>query len=217
MMDERLLLPAGAVLMLLLVIAWTAARLQTRRRNQTLAAGFDSSTRSRLVYASPPSAGGFNAHFEPPPEPFVRLELRYHGGATVDPLGLLLRMVSGRTDELVIRALLPERPAAELVWARGRIPERAMARRARASLWMQRRSDLIDSEYAVRGVDTTALEYVFVDLQARFGALLQRVSILADREDVHIEVVMRGGELQGSATPALVTTLRSLGRAAQRR
>ncbi|MFN3980407.1 MAG: hypothetical protein ACK4SA_08495, partial [Caldilinea sp.] len=69
----------------------------------------------------------------------------------------------------------------------------------------------------VRGVDTTALEYVFVDLQARFGALLQRVSIVADCEGVHIEVVMRGGELQGSAAPALVTTLRSLGRAAQRR
>lgn len=217
MMDEGLLLVAGVALALLLVIAWTAARLQTRRRNQTLAAGFDSSTQSRLVYASSPSAGGFSAHFEPPPEPFVRLELRYCGGGTVDPIGLLLRAFSGRTDELVIRALLPERPVAELVWARGRIPERAMARRARTSLWVQRRSDLIDSEYAVRGVDTTALEYVFVDLQARFGALLQRVSVLADREDVHIEVVMRSGELQGSAAPALVTTLRSLGRAAQRR
>jgi hypothetical protein len=216
MMDERLLLAAGAALALLLVIAWAAATLQTRRRNQMLAAGFDSSTRSRLVYASSPSAGGFDAHFEPPPEPFVHLELRYRGGATVDPIGLLLRMFSGRNDELMFRGLLPERPAAELVWARGRIPERAMARRARASLWVQRRSDLIDSEYAVRGVDATALEYVFVDLQARFGALLQRVSVVADREDVHIEVVMRGGELQGSAAPALVATLRSLGRAAQR-
>ena len=217
MMAERLLLVTGAAVLLLLVIAWAAATLQTRRRNQMLAAGFDSGTRSRLVFASSPSAGGFAARFEPPPDPFVHLELRYRGGATVDPIGLLWRVISGHNDNLTIRGLLPARPAAELVWARGRIPERAMARRERASLWVQRRSDLIDSEYAVRGVDTAALEYVFVDLQARFGPLLQRVSVVADREDVHIEVVMRGGELQGSAAPALIATLRTLGRAAQRR
>ncbi len=76
---------------------------------------------------------------------------------------------------------------------------------------------MIDSEYAVRGADTTALEYVFVDLQARFGALLQQVSVVADREDVHVEVVMRGAGLRTSDAPALVTTLRSLGRAALRR
>ncbi len=217
MIDDRWLLATVAALLLLLVIAWAAATLQTRRRNQSLAAGFDSSTRSRLVYTASPAAGGFVARFEPPLEPFVQIELHYRGGATVDPIGLLLRAIRGHNDELTIRALLPERPAAELVWARGRIPERAMARRARASLWVQRRSDLIDSEYAVRGADTTALEYVFVDLQARFGALLQRVSVVGDREDVHVEIVMRGGELQGSAAPALIATLRSLGRAAQRR
>lgn len=217
MIDDRLLLATLAALLLLSVIAWAASTLQTRRRNQTLATGFDSSTRSRLVYRSSPSAGGFEARFDPPPDPFVLLELRYRGGATVDPIGLLLRAFSGHSDELTIRGLLPERPAAELVWAQGRIPERAMARRERTSLWVQRHSDLIDSEYAVRGVDTTALEYVFVDLQARFGALLQRVSVVSDREDVHIELVLRGVGLQGSAVPALVATLRSLGRAAQRR
>lgn len=217
MLDERSLLALLATLALLLALARVAATLQTRRRNRRLAADFDSSTRSHLVYTTSPSAGGFVAHFEPPPDPFVQLELHYRGGATVDPLGLLLRAISGHSDELTIRGLLPERPAAELVWTRGRIPERALARRERTSLWVRRRSDLIDSEFAVRGVDTTALEYVFVDLQARFGALLQRVNVVADREDMHIEVVMRGGELQGSAVPALVATLRSFGRAAQRR
>jgi len=217
MIDERLIFGALAVVAVLLVAAWVAATAQTRRRNQSLAAGFDNSTRSRLTYVDSPAARGFTAHFDPPPEPFVRLELHYRGGATVDPIGLLLRTLSGRSDELTLCGLLPDRPVAELVWTRGRIPERALARRERASLWVQRRSDLIDSEYAVRGVDTAALEYVFVDLQARFGPLLELVSVVADREDAHIEIVMRGVGLQGSAVPALVATVRSLGRAAQRR
>jgi hypothetical protein len=217
MFDDRTLLATLAALLLLVIIAWLATNLQTRRRNQGLAGSFDDATRSRLIYARTASARGFDAHFEPAPEPFTRLELRYRSGATVDPIGLFARFLTGRSDELVIRARLPDRPTAELVWERGRIPERALARRARTSLWIQRRSDLIDSEYAVRGTDTTALEYVFVDLQARFGALLQRVSVVADREDVHIEVYMRGAELRTSDAPALVTTLRSLGRAAQRR
>lgn len=217
MFDDRSLLVGLAALLSLLIIAWLATNLQTRRRNQGLAGGFDDSTRSRLAYVRTASARGFVANFEPAPEPFTRLELRYRSGATVDPIGVLARLLTGRNDELVIQGLLPDRPAAELVWARGRIPERALARRARVSLWVQRRSDLIDSEYAVRGADTTALEYVFVDLQARFGALLQQVSVVADREDVHVEVVMRGAGLRTSDAPALVTTLRSLGRAALRR
>lgn len=217
MLEDRLLLAMLAALLMLLLIAWLATTVQTRRRNQGLAGGFDDSTRSRLVYARAASASGFVAHFEPSPEPFTRLELRYRSGATVDPIGLLVRIFSGRKDELTIQGLLPDRPAVELVWERGRIPDRALARRSRASLWVLRRSDLIDSEYAVRGADTTALEYVFVDLQARFGALLQRVSVVADREDVHIEVVLRGASLRSSDAPALVTTLRSLGRAARRR
>lgn len=217
MFDDRVLFAAFAALLLFVMIAWLAANLQTRRRNQGLAGSFDDSTRSRLVYARAASARGFVAHFEPAPEPFTRLELHYRSGATVDPIGMLARLLTGRDDELVIQGRLSDRPVAELVWERGRIPEQALARRARASLWVQRRSDLIDSEYAVRGTDTTALEYVFVDLQARFGALLHRVSVVADREDVHIEVVMRGAGLRTSDAPALVTTLRSLGRAARRR
>ncbi|MFZ1767815.1 MAG: hypothetical protein WAU00_01385, partial [Caldilinea sp.] len=121
------------------------------------------------------------------------------------------------SDELIIRGRLPDRPAAELLWARGRIPARALARRERVSLWVQRRSDLIDSEYAVRGADTAALEHVFIDLQARFGPLLHSVNVVADREDVHIELIMRGAALRASEAPGLVATIRSLGRAAARR
>jgi hypothetical protein len=217
MMTDRLFLATIAAVLALLIIAWLAARVQTGRRNQGLAQGFADSTRSRLIFARSPAAGGFIARFEPAPEPYTQLELLYRGGATVDPIGLLMRAATGRRDELVVRGLLLDRPAAELLWARGRIPARALARRARVSLWVQRRSDLIASEYAVRGVDTTALEHVFVDLQARFGALLHSVSVVADREDVHVEIVLRGADLRAAETPGLVATLRSLGRAALRR
>jgi len=216
-MTDRLLLATIAALLALLIIAWLAARNQTGRRNQGLAQGFADSTRSQLRFERTPTAGGFVASFEPAPAPFVQLQLFYRGGATIDPIGLLVRTVTGRRDELSLRGLLHERPAAELLWARGRIPARALARREHASLWMQRRSDLIDSEYAVRGVDTAALEHVFVDLQARFGALLHSVSVVADREEMHVEIVLRGADLRAAEAPGLIATLRSLGRAALRR
>lgn len=214
MLSDRLLLVTFVALAALLLIAWIAARLQTGRRNQSLAQGFADSTRSRLVFARPPAPGGFDARFEPAPDPFAHLALLYRGGTTVDPIGLLARAVRGG-DALIVRGLLHERPAAELLWERGRVPDRALARRARVSLWMQRRSDLIASEYAVRGADTTALEHVFVDMQARFGALLQRVSVVADREDVHVEIVLQGAGLRATEAAALIATVRSLGRAAR--
>jgi hypothetical protein len=97
------------------------------------------------------------------------------------------------------------------------IPAHALARRERVSLWVQRRSDLLASEYAMRGADTTALEHVFVDLQARFGALLQRVSVVADREDAHVEIVLHGAGLRATEAAALIATVRALGRAVRRR
>lgn len=213
MITDRLLLVTLMALAALLVIAWAAARLQTGRRNQGLAQAFADSARSRLIFGRPPTVGGFDACFDLAPEPFAHLSLVYRGGGTVDPIGLLVRILRG-SDVLVVRGLLHTRPAAELLWTRGQIPDRALARRARVSLWVQRRSDLIAREYAVRGADTTALEHVFVDLQARFGALLQRVSVVADREDVHVEIVLHGAGLRSTEAAALITTVRSLGRAA---
>ncbi|MCS6826150.1 MAG: hypothetical protein NZ553_05980 [Caldilinea sp.] len=201
----------------LLVIAWLATNLQGRKRNRALAGGFEESTRGRLVYAHSVSLRGFTARFEPAPEPYIRLEVAYRSGATPDPLGFLIGVLTGQNDELTLRALLPHRPVAELIWERGRIPALARARRARASLWVHRRSELIGGEYAVRGPDASALEYVFVDLQARFGHALRRVHVAADREDAHVEVTLQGSLLHRTDAPALVATVRSLGRAALRR
>lgn len=199
----------------LLVAAWLAANLQGRKRN--LALGFEESTRSRLAYTRGVSMRCFAARFEPAPEPFTHLEVAYRSGATPDPIGFLIAALTRRNDELALRARLPDRPAAELIWERGRIPALARARRAREALWMHRHSELIGAAYAVRGVDVAALEYVFVDLQARFGHALRRVYVTADREDVHVEVILQGTYLRREDVPALVATIRSLGRAAMRR
>ncbi|GIV69469.1 hypothetical protein [Caldilinea sp.] len=204
-------------LLALVATAWLATNLQGRKRNRALASGFEESTRSRLVYARGVSMRGFAARFEPAPEPFIHLEVAYRSGATPDPLGFLIGALTRQNDELTLRALLPDRPVAELIWERGRIPALARARRARASLWVHRRSELIGGEYAVRGPDAAALEYVFVDLQARFGHALRRVHVAADREDAHVEVTLQGSSLRRSDAPALVATVRSLGRAATRR
>jgi len=201
----------------LLVAAWLATTMQGRKRNLALALGFEESTRSRLVYLRNVSIRGFAAHFEPAPEPFTCLEVVYRSGATPDPIGFLIAALTRQNDELTLRALLPERPAAELIWERGRIPALARAQRARGSLWVHRRSELIGGAYAVRGVDVAALEYVFVDLQARFGHALRCVHVAADREDVHVEVSLQGANLRRADAPALVATVRSLGRAALRR
>jgi hypothetical protein len=86
--------------------------------------------------------------------------------------------------------------------------------RAHTTLWQRRYSELLASEYAVRGADTGAIEHVFVDLQARFGGLLRRVSLVADREEWQLEVVLKSSELRAADTPALMITLCSLARAA---
>ena len=67
----------------------------------------------------------------------------------------------------------------------------------------------------VRGSNTAAVEHVFLDLQTRFGQALRLVRIYGD-EEPDFEVVFRSGRLDGREMPALVTTLRALGRGALR-
>jgi hypothetical protein len=85
----------------------------------------------------------------------------------------------------------------------------------RVSMWVQRRLDYLNVDYAVRGSNTAAVEHVFLDLQTRFGQALRLVRIYGD-EEPDFEVVIRSGRLDGREMPALVTTLRALGRGALR-
>ncbi len=72
--------------------------------------------------------------------------------------------------------------------------------------------DIVDAEYAVRGFDTAAMEHVFFDLQARFRPFLEQVSVQAD-DAPELKVVLRTRNLPFREIPALVLSVRSLGRA----
>src|SRR6185295_15573622 len=105
---------------------------------------------------------------------------------------------------------------AELIWMRGRIPSRALGNDRGATLWVQRRLDFVNSEYATRGVNPGALVHVFTDLQTRFGPWLYKVSIQA--EDIpELEIVLTTTALNAEEMSAVVTTLRAAGRAALQR
>ncbi|MBW7884891.1 MAG: hypothetical protein H3C34_20085 [Caldilineaceae bacterium] len=211
---DRLVWVSLAALAVLLLIGWLARRLRRSRRSQELAEAFRISLRSQLNFTYAPSARGFQAHFEPPPEPFDQFNIDYGGPSN---RSLLDRFIAGlaASDLLVIYGRLASRPVAEISWERGRIPGRALARRSRGSLWERRRSEILGSEYAVRGADTSALEHVLVDLQARFGPLLEAVTVQAE-EPREFQVVLHTGALEAREVPALVITVRALGRAALR-
>jgi hypothetical protein len=80
---------------------------------------------------------------------------------------------------------------------------------------MLRRLDIVDAEFVVRGADTGAVERVFLDLQARFGTHLRQVAVRAD-EPINVEVTLRTARFPAEDVPALVATVRALGRAALR-
>lgn len=212
---ERFLLTTLIALLLLVAIAWLAGRVHTVQRSRELLAALDDSTRGKVKPAQGPGAAGFRGAIEPPPEPFVHFAVDYRARARFDVLGMLLGPLTPRTDLLVLTARLPTHPVAELVWAAGQVPARALARRERASLWVLRRLDIVDAEYAVRGANTGAIEHVFLDLQARFRPFLQRISVQGD-DDPEVHVVLRVSRMNLREVPALMASLRTLGKAALR-
>ena len=162
-----------------------------------------------------PIAGGFVGSLQPAPEPFLHFVADYRAAQTLDLAGQLLNPVTHHAERLVFVAKLPSRPAAELIWQEGQAPGRALAQRDRSHLWVLRRLDVVNAEYAVRGANTGAIEHVFLDLQTRFRPFLVRISVQADA-DPECTVVLRLARFNLQELPALVTSLRGLGRAALR-
>ena len=214
-MTDRFVLVTALAVVLLLVIAAVAARRQALRRSQALVAALAASVRGRVDCARGPGAGGFLAALLPAPEPFVDFRCEYRSAATSNPLDWL----GGRGARLVLRGVVGQRPAAELIWQRGRVAAQALGghsgSRSRTTLWERRRLDIVDAEFLVRGADTGAVERVFLDLQARFGTHLLLVSVRAD-EPVTLVVALRTAGFPAEDVPALVATVRALGRAALR-
>lgn len=193
-----------------LVAIWLSTAIYYAQRGYTIAARLNDSARGDVVFGRTPGPRGFFAQIEPAPEPYWRFSIAYH--TTPNPLEWLIRRVAQRQARLVIQGQLRERPQAELLWVRGRVPARALSRSRNPALWVQRRMDYMPYEYATRGVNTGALVHAFTDLQTRFGPLLDKVAIQAD-SNPEIEIVVRATGLNLEELPALVTTVRAIGRA----
>ena len=215
LLANRFLLTTLVALALLLILAIVAARLQTGRRGHVILAILNESARGRVSMLRGPDAGGFVGSLQPPPEPFVHFVANYRSAPPLDLAGQLLNPLTHHAERLVFVAKLPSRPAAELIWQEGQSPGRALAQRDRSHLWVLRRLDVVNAEYAVRGANTGAIEHVFLDLQTRFRPFLERISVQADA-DPECTVTLRLARFDLQELPALVTSLRGLGRAALR-
>lgn len=215
LLTDRFVLTSLLALVLLLALALIAARLQAVRRGQQVLRALGESVRGRVTLLRGPDAAGLVGSIQPPPEPFLHLVADYRAAPASDLIGQLLNPFTHHAERLVFVAKLPARPTAEIIWQEGQIPARALGRRDRNLLWVQRRLDFINAEYAVRGANTGAIEHVFLDLQTRFRPSLYKISVQTDA-DPECTVVLRLGRFDLQDLPALVTSLRGLGRAALR-
>lgn len=188
-------------------------RWQTLRRCRVLLAALNDSTRGRIVADHIPSGAGFAAHIAPPPEPFTHFQITYRAVNRFNMLGWLLNPNAMRQDRLELCASLHTLPRQELLWMRGAIPGRALAREAGSPLWTRHRLDFTRSEFATRGANPSALIHTFSELQTRFEPLLYRVTVLAEG-DPALQVWLRGSGLNADEASPLVALIRAAGRAA---
>lgn len=192
---------AAISLLLLLLFAVITRILQNRYRSQRLLTALRDSLPAPLRVRGEERQGSTLAAFDPAPDPFRKLEAMLQ----------LTRM----KPQLILRGQLVQRPHQELLWERGRTPDRALRRSIDAGLWELRRIDLFAGNFAVRGTNTSALEHVFFDMQARFGAFLNRMSVQAEGE-YEVLVALDAARFNEADLPALIATLRAMGRAGLR-
>lgn len=198
---------------LLVLLCWAAGWLRKRRRVRVILDALAAGSRGRIEFRRGPGAWGFVAAMTPAPEPFREFSVSFRAMSILDPIDCLKRLSGGPPSRLHIWALLPSPPEAELVWVRGQVPERALGRGPGRTLWELHRLDVGGAEYATRGLNAGALRHTFLDMYARFSAVLQRVVV--QREGApQFEVVVAGNALDVREVSALLTTIRAAGRAA---
>jgi hypothetical protein len=209
---ERWLATCAAIFILAGAL-WTGGLLHKRRRSRAMFAALQSNTRGRVVAYRGPSAQGFIATVTPAPEPFREFSVNYRAMSILDPVDLMRRLFTGQADRLQVWAILRSSPAAEIIWAHGQAPGRALSHRPGRGLWVHYRLDISGGEFAARGANTNALCHAFREMHARLGPLLQR--LLIQREGApQVELLLSGSGLDTRAVPVVLTTLRSTGRAA---
>jgi len=195
----------------ILLLLWILTAIYNVRRGWALLSKLQESTRGQVLIERAPGYQGFFVLLSPPPEPFRRVAITFLTGA--NPLIWPWRLLRSQLPRLVIQASMVDRPQAELIWERGRIPAKALSRRGNASLWVQRRLDFLGYEYATRGINPSGLIHNFNDLQTRFGSQLYKVTVQADIVP-EIEVGLYTAGLNPEELPPLITTIRATGRAA---
>jgi hypothetical protein len=140
--------------------------------------------------------------------------VEYRASSPIDFPGLIARGL-GLRALFVLHGELLSTPMAELVWARGKTPARALGKSPGQTLWVNHRLDFMNTEFATRGVNTSAIRHAFTDMQTRFGHMLALCRIQRG-ERVECEFVLRSAGLEAEHVAPLITTLRSVGRAALR-
>jgi hypothetical protein len=204
---------AALGLLLLLALFGLASIWAANRRRAEILRAVDDSTNGRLTIERRLGWHGVRATIQPTPDPFASFTVECSMVGRGGRLGLLSSLLGGRSQRLVFYGMLQRRPHAEVMWERGRTPERALGRGPETSLWRAHRLDFLSGAYAVQGTNTAVLEHAFIDLQTRFGAYTQRVVVQANTNPQLVVALVANG-MNREDIPALVTTVRSLARAA---
>ena len=209
---EQVLLLALAALTLAVCALIPLGIVTNRRRAWAMAAALGDSTRSVLRYIRPPGATGFAARFAPAPEPFAELSVEFIAANRFSPIDLMKHLLHNRTQELRFAGRLVSAPLNEILWSNLHLPARALGRSRTTELWVERRLDFIQGVYALRGANANAVDHAFSEMQGRFGAFTQSISVL-DAPAGHVIVTLHTNGFNSEEVSALVAALRSLARA----
>ncbi|MEZ4660630.1 MAG: hypothetical protein R2911_23995 [Caldilineaceae bacterium] len=227
MVTSQLFLIVLTTFLSLYGLFWLLGWRHNRRRRRAFLIALNDSTGSTVTPQSGPDARGFVAIFEPPPTPYAYLAVIFRPSP---PQTYWLRPLLLQSDRLRLRGILAEALRNELIWTRGRVPDRAAGHGPRSQLWQRKIHHTTNVEFELRGPNSGALENGFRALNMRFGPLLQRVNLVGDaaierrlrnlqrldaqKAAVELEIELTAAKLPTEEVSALVAQARALGRAA---
>jgi hypothetical protein len=197
---------------LIFVLAWYGGRLQKQRRTQVMLMAVNDANFGRSIPRSRTGAWGFAVAIEPPPERFREFNISYQPVSIFDPFDLVLMWLGRRRARLQIAGVLTYAPTAEIIWARGQPPARALGVSPGRAPWVHGRLDFAGTEYATRGTNVGAMKRVLQDMYARFSPVLVWVSV--QREQRPQMRMVAEGKIEARDVSPLIISARALGRAA---
>lgn len=198
-----------------LMLIWAVRAYGSRDSRARFIQALTDSTRSSVVEAPRAPGDSLTLRFEPPPEPFVMLQVRRGRWEPTEPF-VDLRRTSKRSKPGLLRleGTLPHGPNQELLWSQGRIPGHALRRGEGAGLWTQQRLDLTGSEYITRGESVAALQHILFELQRRYNPFVYEF-IVRSGPSPHVILTMEPGHgFNLEEMPVLIRYVRHAGRSA---